>query len=59
VLPDDESHADAWFRTDCLDCHERGRDDAPVVYHVGMSELLLAARCRTCHVSVEGGLEAE
>ncbi len=50
VLPMDESHANAWMREDCLLCHEWGVAGAPKVRHSGMTELLLQAKCRTCHL---------
>ncbi len=54
TLPDDDSHADAWLRDDCLLCHETGTNDAPIVRHADMSPELLKARCRTCHVMIPG-----
>ena len=50
TLPVDESHAAAWLRTDCLQCHQWGSAQAPKVRHHGMSKLLLKANCRSCHV---------
>ena len=52
TLPADDSHSGAWLRDDCLLCHETGVSSAPLVRHQGMSDLLLAGRCRTCHVPV-------
>jgi len=50
TLPMDVSHENSWLRDDCLKCHEAGLDGAPQVRHQGMAELLLEARCRSCHV---------
>lgn len=50
TLPVDESHSMAWLRKDCLHCHRGGLTGAPKVRHHGMSELLLEANCRSCHV---------
>jgi hypothetical protein len=50
TLPSDESHSDPWMRQDCLLCHKWGVGLAPKVRHNGMSELLLQAKCRTCHL---------
>ncbi|MAF66987.1 MAG: hypothetical protein CMJ84_15190 [Planctomycetes bacterium] len=52
-LPDDGDHHGAWLRDDCLLCHADGSSDAPVVRHEGMAPLLLAARCRSCHLPIE------
>jgi hypothetical protein len=53
TLPSDESHSNAWMRQDCLLCHKWGVGLAPKVRHNGMSELLLQAKCRTCHLPSE------
>jgi len=50
LLPATDDHANAWMRTDCLTCHERGLTGTPRVVHQGMSKDLLASRCRTCHL---------
>ena len=62
TMPEDSSHANAWLRQDCLNCHEEGINNAPRVAHRGMPRDLLNARCRTCHlpgnealVAAEGG----
>ncbi|MAE28532.1 MAG: hypothetical protein QF724_09310 [Planctomycetota bacterium] len=56
TLPDDDSHRDSWTRTDCLNCHETGIQDAPVVTHEGMPSVLLTAKCRSCHVLIPGSV---
>jgi len=50
LLPTNEEHSNAWMRDDCMACHERGVAEAPRVVHVGMSDALLQARCRSCHL---------
>lgn len=50
LLPANDVHANAWMRDDCMACHERGVAEAPRVVHVGMSDHLLQARCRSCHL---------
>ena len=50
TLPSDDSHSNPWMRQDCLLCHKWGVGLAPKVRHNGMSELLLQAKCRTCHL---------
>lgn len=54
VIPDTQWHADAWLKNDCLRCHETGVGDAPEVIHRGMPDILLTAKCRTCHVQIPG-----
>jgi len=54
VMPDTERHQRAWFRDDCLRCHETGVESAPQVKHAGMSPILLLAKCRSCHVLIPG-----
>ncbi|MDF1837747.1 MAG: hypothetical protein P1V35_07765 [Planctomycetota bacterium] len=51
TLPNDKNHVGAWLRDDCLRCHQGGIGGAPRVLHQGMPDLLLEARCRSCHVS--------
>ena len=50
LLPANDVHSNAWMRDDCMACHERGVAEAPRVVHVGMSDHLLQARCRSCHL---------
>ena len=50
TMPMNEAHADAWMRDDCLLCHKWGVGGAPKVRHAGMSEALLLAKCRSCHL---------
>ena len=50
TMPRKQWHQDAWTPEECLECHETGEDDAPIVKHDGMSPLLLKGSCRTCHV---------
>lgn len=64
TMPEDTSHADAWLKDDCLQCHEDGINGATRVSHRGMSRDLMQARCRTCHLpgnkalaTAEGSLE--
>lgn len=60
VMPDTEFHQNAWVRKDCLLCHRWGVHGAPAVRHEGMPKIVLAARCRTCHLIVRGsGVDAE
>jgi cytochrome c5 len=56
-LPGDESHGNAWGRSDCLLCHDLGIRSAPRVKHRGMPAILRSAQCRSCHLpgSVAGG----
>jgi hypothetical protein len=59
TLSDTDYHRDAWLVLDCMDCHEEGIADAPLVQHRGMPERLLTAQCRTCHVLIPGQTENE
>lgn len=54
TVPDTEWHRDAWMQQSCLRCHETGVGDAPQVVHRGMPDILLTAKCRTCHVFIPG-----
>jgi hypothetical protein len=54
VIPDTEWHQEAWLRDDCLRCHETGVGDSPQIVHEGMAQILLKAKCRSCHVFIEG-----
>jgi len=62
MMPNSESHLDAWTIKDCLLCHEDGANDAPVVQHQDLPRLYLKVKCRTCHVqarSIEADPELE
>ncbi|MCA8978013.1 MAG: hypothetical protein KDC98_25025 [Planctomycetes bacterium] len=52
MIPASVSHGAAWWKDDCLLCHEGGLRGAPIVRHEGMPTRLLTAKCRTCHVQV-------
>ncbi|RMF75549.1 MAG: hypothetical protein D6744_13350 [Planctomycetota bacterium] len=54
TLSDTPYHENAWRRNDCLRCHETGVQDAPRVRHKGMPDVLLSAKCRSCHVLIPG-----
>ena len=59
TLPADPSHDNAWLRDDCLQCHATGVDSAPKVIHQGMADLLLKARCRSCHLPGATGTQTD
>ncbi|MCA9261848.1 MAG: hypothetical protein KDA61_21670 [Planctomycetales bacterium] len=54
TLSDTDYHQNAWTRSDCLVCHEKGVQNAPKVKHVSLPEIALQAKCRTCHVQIKG-----
>jgi len=54
TISDVKYHHKAWYKNDCLRCHETGVGDATQVMHKGMSDILLTAKCRTCHVLIPG-----
>lgn len=54
TIPDTDWHRDAWQRDDCRRCHETGVGEAPVIVHAGMAEVLMTAKCRSCHVLIPG-----
>lgn len=54
TVSDMDYHQKAWYKDDCLRCHETGVGDATQVVHKGMAEILLKAKCRTCHVLIPG-----
>jgi len=54
TIPDREWHEDAWFVNDCLNCHETGVEDAPMIRHVGLPEIAFDSKCRSCHVLIPG-----
>ncbi len=54
TLSDTEDHRNSWTRADCLTCHETGENESPVMKHDSLPELAKEAKCRTCHVFIEG-----
>jgi hypothetical protein len=54
TVSDMDYHKDAWYRNDCLRCHETGVEEATVVKHEDMPAVLLTAKCRSCHVLIPG-----
>jgi len=54
TVSDVEYHKDAWYKDDCLRCHETGVGDATAVEHEGMAPILLTAKCRSCHLLIPG-----
>ena len=54
TVSDVEHHRDASMRNDCLRCHETGVQGATVVKHEGMPDVLLTAKCRSCHILIPG-----
>ncbi|MFG0251884.1 MAG: multiheme c-type cytochrome [Phycisphaerales bacterium JB038] len=54
TLSDTDWHRDGWEVNDCLRCHETGVEDSPPIRHRGMPEILVAAKCRSCHVLIPG-----
>ena len=55
VLTDTDYHENSWTRDDCMKCHEKGQEDAPIVEHKsGIVDHATEAKCRTCHVYVRG-----
>jgi hypothetical protein len=54
TMPDTEWHRAAWIERDCMRCHETGVGIAPIVVHDGLPEILLKAKCRTCHTIATG-----
>ena len=54
TIPDREWHRDAWIVNDCLDCHETGVQDAPMIRHKGLPDITYQSKCRTCHVLIPG-----
>lgn len=59
TIPDQEWHRDAWTVNNCLDCHETGVEDAPMIHHTGLPEIAMVSKCRSCHVLLEGVAEYE
>lgn len=59
MIPDSKSHADSWSNDSCIVCHAAGMREAPKLRHEGLSDVLLYAKCRTCHVQIRAaGLAA-
>ena len=54
TLSDTDYHRQPWTRDDCLKCHREGVDNAPKVRHVSLPDLAVNAKCRTCHVLIQG-----
>lgn len=52
MMPNSESHSKAWVKDDCMLCHESGVQNAPIVKHDGMPQMLLKSKCRSCHVQI-------
>jgi len=57
TIPDREWHQDAWLVNNCLDCHETGVQDAPMIRHKGLPDITWQSKCRTCHVLIPGVTE--
>ena len=59
TLSDAEWHQGGWGDNACLRCHETGVAKAPRVFHKNMPDVLLKAKCRSCHVRIPGdGVDA-
>ena len=52
MMPNSESHKSAWTKDDCLLCHESGIYRAPALKHEDLPDILLKAKCRSCHVQI-------
>ncbi|GJM26086.1 MAG: hypothetical protein DHS20C16_25010 [Phycisphaerae bacterium] len=52
MMPNSESHKNAWIKDDCLLCHQSGIQGAPLIMHKDLPPILLEAKCRSCHVQV-------
>jgi hypothetical protein len=57
TVSDVEYHKTAWYKNDCLRCHETGVGDAPMALHKTMLSdaqraILKTAKCRSCHVLI-------
>ncbi len=57
TIPDREWHRDAWLVNNCLDCHETGVQEAPMIRHKGLPEITYQSKCRTCHVLIPGNTD--
>ncbi len=58
MMPNNDSHAQAWGNNNCLLCHESGIRGAPIVKHKGMPRIMLKAKCRSCHVQVRSQMSS-
>jgi len=58
TIPDREWHRDAWLVDNCLDCHETGVQDAPMIRHKGLPDITYQSKCRTCHVLIPGNTDS-
>jgi hypothetical protein len=59
VVSDVDYHKGAWMKNDCLRCHETGVGEATEVEHKDMPDILLTAKCRSCHLLIRGQLPIE
>ncbi len=52
LLSAEDYHLQAWEKSskECLVCHQKGKEEAPVTRHEDMPPILLEAKCRSCHV---------
>lgn len=57
TIPDRQWHQDAWLVNNCLDCHETGVQDAPMIRHKGLPDITYQSKCRTCHVLIPGNTD--
>ncbi len=58
TIPDREWHQDAWLVDNCLDCHETGVQDAPMIRHKGLPDITFQSKCRSCHVLIPGNTDS-
>jgi hypothetical protein len=54
TVSDTDYHKDAWYKDDCLRCHETGVEKATRIQHKDLPAILLTAKCRSCHVLIPG-----
>lgn len=52
LMPNNDKHEQAWGNRNCMMCHEDGIQNAPIVKHVGLPQIALESKCRSCHVQV-------
>lgn len=57
TIPDREWHKEAWTLDNCLDCHETGVQDAPMIRHKGLPDITWDSKCRSCHVLIPGNTD--